>query len=85
MKNLYSSLIDILYEYEERLQHLILQDKKFDKSEFIMVINCMHGSVEYLNEIFNIEDEIFFRISHVKDQNGECKTLFKCGTLRTKS
>ena len=72
LTNLYSSLVAVLYEYKERLGKLILEDSHFDKSEFIMVINCMHGSVDYLNNIFNMyEDEIFFRIPTRKIQNGE--------------
>ena len=62
LKNLYLRLVDVLYEYRGNLENLILQDKDFDKSEFIMVINCMHASVDYLNDIFNIEDGIFFRL-----------------------
>jgi hypothetical protein len=75
LTNLYSSLVNVLYEYKNSLAGLILQDDHFDKSEFIMVINCMHGSVEYLNNIFKMyEDEIFFRLPtkmKTERQNGE--------------
>ena len=75
LTNLYSSLVNVLYEYKNNLAGLILQDDRFDKSEFIMVINCMHGSVEYLNNIFKMyEDEIFFRLPtkmETERQNGE--------------
>ena len=75
LTNLYSSLVNVLYEYKNNLAGLILEDDRFDKSEFIMVINCMHGSVEYLNNIFKMyEDEIFFRLPTVLEtvrQNGE--------------
>ena len=71
LTNLYSSLVNVLYEYEKKLAGLILKDDHFDKSEFIMVINCMHGSVDYLNNIFKMyEDEIFFRLP-TERQNGE--------------
>ena len=75
LTNLYSSLVNVLYEYKNNLAGLILEDDRFDKSEFIMVINCMHGSVEYLNNIFKMyEDEIFFRLPtkmETERQNGE--------------
>ena len=74
-KFLYSSLVDVLYEYSKKLagqEGLILEDNHFDKSEFIMVINCMHGSVDYLINVFKMyEDEIFFRVPTMKIQNGE--------------
>ena len=73
--NLYLSLVDVLLEYENKIVDLILQGNDFDKSEFIMVINCMHGSVDYLNNIFKMyEDEIFFRLPtemETERQNGE--------------
>ena len=64
LTNLYSSLVNVLNEYTKKMagqEGLILEDNHFDKSEFIMVINCMHGSVDYLNKIFKMyEDENFF-------------------------
>ena len=75
LTNLYSSLVDVLYKYSKKLagqKGLILEDNHFDKSEFIMVINCMHGSVDYLINVFKMyEDEIFFRSPTMKIQNGE--------------
>merc|ERR1711971_1067192 len=80
LTNLYSSLVYVLYEYKKQLAGLILEDNRFDKSEFIMVINCMHGSVDYLNDIFKMyEDEIFFRLPTelemaIERQNGHEET-----------
>ena len=77
LTNLYSSLVNVLFEYRKQLAGLILEDNRFDKSEFIMVINCMHGCVEYLNNIFKMyEDEIYFRLPTelemaIERQNGE--------------
>ena len=75
LTNLYSSLVDVLYEYSRKLGGsggLILEDNHFDKSEFIMMINCMHGSMDYLNDIFKKQDEIYFRLPTEEErQNGE--------------
>jgi hypothetical protein len=75
LTNLYSSLVDVLYEYSRKLGGsggLILEDNHFDKSEFIMMINCMHGSIDYLNDIFKKQDEIYFRLPTEEErQNGE--------------
>ena len=52
---------------------MILQDyereNNFVKSEFIMVINCMHGSVEYLNKMFKIDDTSIFQLLKEENKN----------------
>ena len=68
---LYSSLFEAFFE---NYIALILQDyereNNFVKSEFVMVINCMHGSVEYLNKMFKIDDtSIFFQLLKEENQN----------------
>ena len=67
---LYSSLFEAFFE---NYIALILQDyereNNFVKSEFVMVINCMHGSVEYLNKMFKIDDTSIFQLLKEENQN----------------
>ena len=67
---LYSSLFEAFFE---NYLDLILQDyereNNFVKSEFVMVINCMHGSVEYLNKMFKIDDTSIFQLLKEENQN----------------
>ena len=67
---LYSSLFEAFFE---KYLDLILQDyereNNFVKSEFVMVINCMHGSVEYLNKMFKIDDTSIFQLLKKENQN----------------
>ena len=67
---LYSSLFEAFFE---NYIALILQDyereNNFVKSEFVMVINCMHGSVEYLNKMFKIDDTSIFQLLKEENKN----------------
>merc|ERR1712223_1586712 len=63
-KNLYEHLIGVLCGYATKLMELIMRDNNFDKVEFVMFLNTMHGSVHFLNtrKLFKIEDKRFFTL-----------------------
>ena len=58
-KNLYHHLVGVLCSYATKLMELIMRDNNFDKVEFVMFLNTMHGSVHFLNQLFKIEDKFF--------------------------
>ena len=43
------------------------------RSEFVLVINGMHATVEYLNEIFKVDEKEFFKVPN--DQSGRFKNI----------
>merc|ERR1712079_834539 len=73
-QSLYSKLVQVLSDYAKDLMKLILKDNYFDKSEFVLVINGMHATVEYLNEIFKVDEKEFFKVPN--DQS-DCVIITK--------
>ena len=67
---LYSSLFEAFFEnYIALILQEYERENNFVKSEFVMVINCMHGSVEYLNKMFKIDDTSIFQLLKEENQN----------------
>merc|ERR1711899_478015 len=65
-QSLYSRLVQVLSDYAEDLMKLILKDNYFDKSEFVLVINGMHATVEYLNEIFKVNENDYQKMFQIR-------------------
>ena len=67
---LYSSLFETLFEnYIELVLQDCVRENNFVKTEFVMIINCMHGSVEYLNKMFKIDDTSIFQLLQEENSN----------------
>ena len=67
---LYSSLFETLFEnYIDLVLQDCVRDNNFVKTEFVMIINCMHGSVEYLNKMFKIDDTSIFQLLQEENSN----------------
>merc|ERR1719362_1528172 len=67
---LYSSLFETLFEnYIELVLQDCVRGNNFVKTEFVMIINSMHGSVEYLNKMFKIDDTSIFQLLQEENSN----------------